>query len=199
MNASPLDPEELFPQPPPLPRDFLEAVRHNLRQALAWLEAPHTSPALQFFARDLAYPSLKHLPDERAVTDVLAMLHRAIDRGDLFAMSLVYEVPRDLVDGREASASALLPLGHHALAVGATEPLIKIAHAALLARWIAIPVAWIQAILEAESGPEPREMVVGILEEWLQREGSDPAAVVEVLRRRTAIRAKLDCPEEIPF
>jgi len=37
------------------------------------------------------------------------------------------------------------------------------------------------------------------LEEWLQREGSDPADVVDVLRRRTVIRAKLDCPEEIPF
>ena len=181
------------------PFDFLGVVRDTLRQALAWLEDPDSSVQLRYLARDLVHPLLIHLPDERAVTDVLAMLHRAIDRGDMLVMPLVYEIPRDLVDGREASAPALLPLGNHAMAAGAIEPLIVIAHAAMLARWMVVPASWIRIILEAEVDPDPRDLVVGIVDDWLRREETLAADVAEVLRRRPAINEKLLCPSESPF
>jgi hypothetical protein len=177
------------------PQDFQDAVHENVRQAIAWFEDSDTSPALRSFALALVPPALRYLPDERVVSDVLAMLHRAVDRGDLFGLSLVFELPRELADRRQASEPALLPLGNHALAVGATEPLLKIAHAAMCTRRMVVPASWIRAILEAESGPDPRDLVVGIVEEWLQREGADPDSAADVLSRRPAIQAQLLFPE----
>jgi hypothetical protein len=178
---------------------FRDDIRPRLRQSLAWLEDPDGSPELRWFARDAIIVELRHLDDERALTDVLTVLHRAVDRGDLLTLSLVFELPSRLSDGRETRVDALIPLGTHALSVGAVEPLIKIARAALLGPRIAVPFQWIQAILEAESGDEPRDVVVHVFNDWVEREGRDEPVVADLLRRRPAIHAKMFCTPRIPF
>jgi hypothetical protein len=180
--------------PPNLP----DAARALLCQSIAWLEDPDSSIELRNLARDLVDAALRHLQDERAVTDVLSAIRRAIDRRDALTTELVYDLPRDLDGGRDASAPGIVLLANHALATSALEPLITIVHGAL-SRGMPVPARWIVALLEAESGPDPRDEVAQILGEWLERKGSDPAAVAEVLGRRPLVHAKLYCPEEIPF
>jgi hypothetical protein len=176
-----------------------DEIRPRLRQSLAWLEDSNGAPELRWFARDAITVELRHLDDERALSDVLTVLHRAVDRGDLLTLSLVFELPSRLNDDRQARVDALIPLGSHALSVGAVEPLIKIVHAALLGPRIAVPFPWIQAILEAESGDEPRDIVVDVFNDWLEREGHHEPGVAELLQKRPAIHARLFCAPKIPF
>jgi hypothetical protein len=180
-----------------LPADFLHAVRGHLREAISWLDDPKISSDLRSYAHDSLRTALACLPDERAVTDVLSMLHRSIDRGDLHTLTLIGVLPANLFDGREAHESALVPLGEHALRIGAVDALTPITMAAVRAASMTPPVRWLRAILEAESSSEPRECVVDLLDAWLRRKDSDPVDVAEIMRGRPALHARLWEPPEV--
>ncbi len=64
--------------------------------------------------------------DERTLTDVLMVLRRAIDRGDMRTLDLVWVLPRRLEDGRDTD-SAVLRLGKYALERGSWAALSRVA------------------------------------------------------------------------
>jgi hypothetical protein len=186
------------PVPPvvELPADFREGVGRHLREALRWIEDRETSRDLRSFANQGVRIALATLPDERAVTDVLALLHRAIDRRDLHALALVDSLPSHLLDGREASESALVPLGDHALRAGNLDALVTIATTAVGRRSMSVPVDWIRAIAEAHTGPADAR-VIDVLEGWLTRPDTSPEAIALVMQRRPALCAGLYEPPAV--
>ncbi|MGH7437287.1 MAG: CHC2 zinc finger domain-containing protein [Polyangiaceae bacterium] len=168
-----------------------EMLRPQLAQYLSWLGDPGAPPLLRDFARSAGALTPGYLSDERALSDVVTVVHRALDRGDWLPVALVHELPLELDDGRETTAATELSLGRHAFAIGATEPLIDIAQAMLLRRRATVPAEWMCCILEAESRPDPRAKVISVLHDWLDQEGVDPAPVDGVLRLRPALHATL--------
>jgi len=75
----------------------------------------------------------------------------------------------------------------------------SIISARALTRWMDVPAAWIRAVLEAESGREPREKVIDLVDNWLSREGSDAKELTEVLKKRPDVYLKLYCAKDVPF
>ncbi len=173
-------------------------ARQHLREGLASLEDRQASFELRTYARSVVSLAVNHLADERALTDVLVVLHRAVDRRDMLPLALVSELPQLLRDGQDACAAALLPLGDHAMAVGAIDPLIEIANGALVHRWLDVP-AWIRTVLEAEDGPALREGVNDLVNLWAMRPETDVKELAEVLRRRPGLYEKLGWSHDDPF
>lgn len=180
-------------------QDLEKLARLHLRQGLASLEDREASFELRTYARCVVSLSVNHLADERALTDVLVVLRRAVDRRDMLPLALVSELPQVLRDGQDACAAALLPLGDHAVAVGAIDPLIEIANGALAYRWLDVPATWIRAVLEAEDGPELRECVNDLVNLWAMRPETDVKELAEVLRRRPGLYEKLGWSHDDPF
>ncbi len=180
-----------------------DELRTHLRRYLAWLDDAETPAELRSFACHAVATTLRYLADEAAITDVLVVLRRGVERRDDLATSLVYNLPRVLDDGRPCDGVALLPLGNHALARGALDALLHIACASLWSTVVAVPAAWIVALIQAESQEQPRELLISLVEDWLEREtdrdGGDADPVGIALCERPNLHAKLFCPASIPF
>ena len=171
--------------------DFEKLARQHLRQGLAALDDMQASFELRSYASSLVNLTVNQLADERALTDVLVVLHRAVDRHDMLPLALVCELPPILRDGQDAYAAAVLPLGDHAMAVGAIDPLIKIADGAMAHQWMLVPAAWIRAALEAEEGPELRECVNALVHRWAMYPETDVKELAEVFKRQPGLYEKL--------
>jgi hypothetical protein len=172
--------------------DTTHSLREQALGLLATIDDAHQPHEVRVVASSALGWSLHYLRDnEGLLTAILAVVRRAIDRGDRSPLVLVHDIG-EAIHRNEQLAEAVARLGEHALERGnafaiarVTIALVRrrgnLVHAGKFPGPLRAPARWVRALV----GSTPADQLEGTVRDavrwWLDDEENDLAAVRDII------------------
>lgn len=128
--------------------NIVDRIWDTTEEQLAVLEDTKAPRIARDFAAAVVHAALALEPPERTLTRTFLMLRRAIAAGDPIAAEIVGSLPHE---PEEAICGSLEKLGPRAFEAGFVENLAAAVVGEFLTRDMAVPAAWMRAILDGSS------------------------------------------------